>query len=230
MCFYHFTLLPDRLPHFLPHHLPTLCPLLFVLWTTHQIQFVLPIHSLLWGHLLECGQPTKGHTLKGNGLFLSQKLSTVNSCSVGRGGSWAPPQSVLDVDWLDLEWFFCREPGQLLAREQSASITSRRHCFVWILPNIQLLESFRPIFHNGPWALGEAYDIDVQFVAGNSAGTVWGLCWLCVYRDMTVEGSLIVCLFDRAVVGFFLGPMSSSALVLGQICSTRLMFPFVEQV
>lgn len=47
---------------------------------------------------------------------------------------------------------------------------------------------------------------------------------------MTVEGSLIVCVFDRAVVGFSLGPMSSSALVLGQICSTRLMFPFVEQV
>lgn len=53
--------------------------------------------------------------------------------------------------------------------------------------------------------------------------------YVCIFVDMTVEGSLIVCVFDRAVVGFSLGPMSSSALVLGQICSTRLMFPFVEQ-
>ena len=51
-----------------------------------------------------------------------------------------------------------------------------------------------------------------------------------MYRDVTVEGSLIVWLFDRAVVDFSLGPMSSSALVLDQICSTRLMFPFVDQV
>lgn len=225
MCFYHFTLLPDRLPHFLPHHLPTLCPLLFVLWTTHQISLCCPYTHCCGATYWSVVNLPRVTPLKETDSFFPRSCQLSIAAQLGVGAHEPLPNQC----WMLIGWILS---GSSVGNQgkQSASITSRRHCFVWILPNIQLLESFRPIFHNGPWALGEAYDIDVQFVAGNSAGTVWGLCWLCVYRDMTVEGSLIVCLFDRAVVGFSLGPMSSSALVLGQICSTRLMFPFVEQV
>lgn len=54
---------------------PRCCPAHFVSsFQAHRFQFVLPVCSLVSGHLLEHGRPISGHSLKENCLSFSQHL------------------------------------------------------------------------------------------------------------------------------------------------------------
>lgn len=57
---------------------------------TYWVQFDLPIYSQEWGHPLEPGRSTRGHTLEVNWHSLSQKPSIVGSPSIGEEGVYEP--------------------------------------------------------------------------------------------------------------------------------------------
>lgn len=61
---------------------PSLCPFFFF-FPIHQAQFVLPKYLSVCGLPLECGQLTRGYTLKENCLSFFQKLTIVPQLGVG---------------------------------------------------------------------------------------------------------------------------------------------------
>lgn len=59
---------------------------------------------------------------------------------------------------------------------------------------------------------------------------LWGLrdVLICGYRNIHLEGSLILCSFGKIIVVVFLRPLNSPTYVWGQICSTTYVFPPVD--
>lgn len=98
---------------------------------------------------IEYGQPT----LKENWLYLFQKPSIVMAPQLGVGAYKPPPQTCYNVDQLYLVPIL-RSQSQLWIHECSGPVMSRKHCFHQVTPDICLLKSFCPLFHDVPKTLG----------------------------------------------------------------------------
>lgn len=126
-----------------------------------------------------------------------------------------------------LAWFlyrFCA--GNHNCYESISLIIPRRHHFTLILASLWLLQPFYPISCNGPWALGVVVVMDAQLVADPFTDT-FPLYWVSAvhcrdilwrvlratliygYRDINLEGSLVLGLFSKIIVVCpSMGPMS----------------------
>lgn len=93
--FDHIYLPSTNFPQTHPQSIPTQHCVSFLM--AHLVQLVQTVVSWPWGLSLECGQNTRGHILKENELFLSQRLSPANSSSARGETPCPPPSSMLHL-------------------------------------------------------------------------------------------------------------------------------------
>lgn len=140
----------------------------------------------IWGHLLECGQPSRVKPLKENWFSLPPKPLMIHSSSLGMGACRPFSPAGLSTGRI---WFLSSSGSHSWCEFMRAMVITRRHFFAlvfigwaWILA----LKIFLSPIPRWPWTLGGCYNqhfsaeqvwylstIPAEMESGNARCTSW---------------------------------------------------------
>lgn len=127
---------------------------LFIL-TTYQAQLMLSLYAWVRSHLLEKSQPNRHHILEET---VSPSRCHQESIALKHRDLWKPIFLSLSADCPDSVKLLWRQLQFVWVHEYSSSVVFKRHSFASVFPDLWLLQSCHPLFHNSYWALGCVWD------------------------------------------------------------------------